>query len=943
MYYIKYIIFILIIIIISSIIYYLYIKNNVENFSCDIRNLTGGKIDSRQCAVYFTDDIRGCDATIDFYKKGITQLDILIYRYSNSSNTNDNALAEKLIKVKEDKLANINSCKIELKNWKEINNYYTVDDKPDLDGIIPRKSTNMSDKTNVIDNILLSGTCLKEYNYGDQINTINDDIFQTCDYYPITNIRDESDPQGAFKNYVGIDIKLSQGLSFSSLNENICTNSSLAPSVTRHQINEDLIFTKIQFVMNNNILKIKNIRFVEFDTRKNNFQIINNEKRIQDKINTFFRYYYDTVSKNIMYGPKTFQNVTDYILEYNNCGDIDNITMEHATFSLSDFNFREIIVKSYDQILNDLDIGIDDTTIDYKNPIIQALTAKFNSIQKSIDDLNINIRNIDSDIESLDKSVGAKNAELNGYNSKATEYALTITTANCDSLPDKIVDTVARDAAIAREKAAKDAEDERLRIVKAAKDAEDERLRIVKAAKDAEDERLRKEEEAINNATKIDISNLSYNEIYTKLKKFFLNAKNVVNDSSATADEKNKANDKYTKIIGDLDVIKLVIDFSYSKIKGLNNPSEIPSDSFNKLAFTITDAYASSYDQVTQHNTPLNNLLYNFYKTFFISVERKDVTYKASALNANIKLTENYTNIFNISTEIMNVVGGFYAEYGKGIIIGTASKRSYDLKNIEFRGGIRNMEKLLNKFNDHTDDINFIKNNIIFDGPDYYNEMIMKFVSVMGELILDKNILMKIYKSDNKRDISEDSIYTTQFSIRSFAIMGYLPGLLISQDASIKYEFYKIIYENIVKYADYYIGIKESFTNYNIEPFTNYIEKFAVYDADYMITNTAKTTCKTTLNSNKDLQTANNEKITQCNEYITRLSRSLQVAGTQKTNMKNEKNNLLIYLDKVNTLILSFNKIITLAELNNIVQNTSILNYTNYINNISNDDCIYFI
>ena len=97
MYYIKYILSLLLIIIIINIIYYLYnskiynskiynSKNNSKNNEkfTDIKNISGGKIDSRSCRIYLTDNISKCDDMVEYYNKGITQLDILINKNKGS-------------------------------------------------------------------------------------------------------------------------------------------------------------------------------------------------------------------------------------------------------------------------------------------------------------------------------------------------------------------------------------------------------------------------------------------------------------------------------------------------------------------------------------------------------------------------------------------------------------------------------------------------------------------------------------------------------------------------------------------------------------------------------------------------------------------------------------------------------------------------------------------
>jgi len=997
MYYIKYILFILVIIIISSVIYYLYINNNIENFSCNINHLTGGTINSRPCAVYFTDDIVGCDAMSDFYKKGITQLDILIYKYNNSSNPDDKALAEKLIKVKQDKLSNINNCKIELKNWKEINNYYTVDGKPELDNIIPKKSIYMKDKTNVIDNILISGTCLKEYNYQEEIFSFDNDNFQSCDYYPIANISDQSDPEGLFKRYIGVDIKLTPALSFASLNDNTCSNKMLAPSVTAHKINPKLIFTKIECIMDNSILKIKKVSFVEFNTKINKFQNITNAYQIQTKINTLFRYYYDTVSKNIMYGPITFQNVTNYILEYNTCGEIDTINMSPGTFSLSDFNFKGIIVNTYATIINDSDIPTDDNTVDYKSSVSKSLTNNIVSLDKELLSINNDIAGNNMNINTLKDGLNKKESDMRIYNSRNIEYNVLIGSLNCDSMPEKIVDTKRKQAAIDAEAAeiaaaAKAKADAEAAAAKAKADAEiaaaksKAEAEAIKAKAEAEAAKVAKAKaEAEAAATKakidadaakaiaeakaasalksqtIDVSKLSSIELNTKVSNFVTNIKNNSSGIEKFA-VKYDDNDELNNIIEGLNAIKNVINYCSARVKEKeNNPNIIESNvpkinilNFPKVIFAISDALAYSilYKRQDLSNDIVQCFIY-YQQMLLLKVELKDTNKDLLNNINNIDILtvgyddfKSYGNLLNAIEHTNTIISNFYAKLGNIIknktgIMSISEKKIYYENMLQKYKEINNYIESIKNVN-NTDRHNALRTYILKDDISF---CLISTASMISNCILDNNIFRKyintLYVEANidNRIITDEELFSHRDIMRVIGLVYIVGSIYISYNFNFKVYSFNKLYENFIKFKKYFIeeSNKELFTNYN------YIENFVINDADFLIINPNKSNCYINMEDTKQKLIINNNNMKQCDIDIKIIKESLAIADVQKNNLIKIKESKEKLRSNISDIITNLNKSITLSELNNSIQNTPILNYTNYINNISNDDCIYII
>ena len=929
MYYIKYILFILIIIIIiSSVMYYLYIKNNnIEKFSSDIQHLTGGKIDSRPCAIYFTDDIKGCDSMSDLYKKGLTQLDILIYQYSKSQNSNDKEFLKNLLKVKQDKISNINNCKIELKNWKEINNYYNVDGNPDTRNIIPKKSTKMNDTTNVVDNILLSGTCLKEYNNGDKINTINDDNF-IINNNIVRNIIDENDPNGLiFREYIGVDIKLTPSLSYSTLNNNICTNDLLAPPVIEQPIDSLLIFTKLKCAMEDNIFKIKNINFVIFNHNTNNFEELKNKTLIQDKINTLFRYYYDTVFKNIMYGPKNFENISNYILQHNSCGKIDSFEIKAGTFSLSDLNFNGIIINTYKDILNDSDIKVDDNTLDYKDSISKALINIVKNIDNELKKIDDSIDNINLTLKTIKDSTDIINNKISDYTSKNQSYITTVASLNCDSMPDKVIDTVKRQAALDAEAA----------VAKAASDA----------AKANADSDAAAKAKAASDASKIknDILNLPFSELN----------KTIVNTIDYQTDES-------INISQNLKNLSIVYDYCNNKI---SNPSTPKLDSSNYLivVFALTDALA--YSVLYKRGDYFRDIIEILKRYIMIIISSIELNNKNGIIkleNINIiipPVLDNFNNFKELQKTIIDInkiLCKFYLElYNPPDPIYNTDDKNV-LVNIKNKIGIMTSDEKIayyknisNKIDKYIFDLNQYPNKIFYyiNTDDVINTL-FKAASMMGLFIVNKNNFSTFIFDDSRQSLNYVQLIQSQMMYKTIGIY-CLDTIFISRNIDLQLTCLNTLNHYFKIYGNYFTK-KESFTNQynNIEKFVinnedYYIEKFFVNDQDFYIINDNKTACFSKLTTLQQQNKENNNAMTKSTDELKSLKQSKVIADNQLKDLKNKKASNQKLRSYITEIINGLNKKITLEELNNMIRNKAFLNYTNYINNVSTDDCIYFI
>lgn len=418
MYYIKYILSLLLIIIIINIIYYLYnskiynSKNNSKNNEkfTDIKNISGGKIDSRSCRIYLTDNISKCDNILEYYKKGITQLDILINKNKGSKNSVDINFVKSLNEIKSDKLNNITTCKIDLPDWKEIKNYYDLNGNPLVDSIIPFKNTKSKDNINIIDGFSISGFCFKEYKEGEPLNISEDNNnFVKNEYMPITNIIDMSDTQHDGKKYVAFDIKLSEDLNFNTLNSNLCDTNLISNDKNFDQyINDGEIFFRIKSYMDTGVLKSKYIEFIKFNKIKNNFDIINDNDKIQEYINKLFRHFYNTINKNIEYGP--IKMITEYIIiEYNTCYKIEKIIKNNLTFSLANFNIPNFNIGNYYNLINEnLITKIDDDMKNYKDNITTILSDTRSSTDSTKVTIIEQITERNKSLESLKKAYDRK-------------------------------------------------------------------------------------------------------------------------------------------------------------------------------------------------------------------------------------------------------------------------------------------------------------------------------------------------------------------------------------------------------------------------------------------------------------------------------------------------------------------------------------------------------
>lgn len=432
----KYIIILFIIIIIFNIIYYLYTTkkdNNIEKFNSYVNEIGNIDIVSRPCSVYFSKDANECDLLTEYYDKGITQLDILISKYNNSSNIDlDNSIVSKLQEIKNNKLNNIYNCKIQLDGWKEISSNIT-----EKNSEYPLKNINDLGYYNIIDGKSLSGTCFNNLNDNKSKSITSDDIIKLKSDEKIMTINDVNYP--GIKSYTGIDFKLNN-INYNTLNKSICENNIL--QYTEIDIPENKILIRLKCYMDNNILKVSNFEFVKYNKVINKFNLLNYIES-NNIIKTLFRYSYDIPNTNIIYGPKRIETQC-YIIKYDNCKKVNKIDINSCSFSFIDFNIKNKIVSSYNNIVSKDIPPVDDDKLNYEDNINSSLMKIINTVNdKSSLDNQINTYN--TNISQLNTSYINKKKQCDNIiirlSSQKKNLENNLKNLNCDIMPDYIVDT----------------------------------------------------------------------------------------------------------------------------------------------------------------------------------------------------------------------------------------------------------------------------------------------------------------------------------------------------------------------------------------------------------------------------------------------------------------------------------------------------------------------
>lgn len=940
----KYVLLFLIIIIIFNIIYYLYnTRKNIENFSCNIKDLTGGKIDSRPCTIYLTDNIIGCELMTEFYKKGLTQLDILIYKYGNSDNPDDINYVQSLIEVKNNKLQNINNCKVELKDWKEIKNYYDLNGNPLTNDIMPYKSVRAQDNINIVDNFLMSGSCFKEYKKDEIIDIFNNENFSKCDYFPITNIEDMSD-NNIGKEYIGLDIKLSSDLKYNTLNDNLCS-ANLLSSTQTFDINTKQIFIRIKCYMDNNILKSKYVEFVNFNNKINDFDIINDDILIQSTIDNLFRYFYDIINKNIMYGPIKI-DTNCIIVEYNSCNKIDKIDNNKCTFTFTDFNINNLNVGSYNKILNDSDVvKLDDGTKNYKSDIIKLLSDKRNESLKLGNDIQGNIDSNKNTYSQLKTSYFSKQTECSTLTGTNLKYNAQLASYDCKSMPDTILDKTSRDAAVSAENAA-------IALAKANKAIADkataDKIAANKAASDkaiadkaAADKAVADKIIADAKALEIDIknTNINYNATISLIK----NALDISNSSGNSSDIKNNATIICNKISNDLNAVKNVVDFSYAKKNNTPIDPKLETSEEDIMNTILYSSDVASYALNSYFTYDVSDSIINYQINYYKAIW-KDFILDPATGNYSAVMMNDYTLLFNTSFRLFKYMIFFYMNNGTKFINNT-------IKKISSSDKIKNYNDFLNSINNYYDAVN----NNPSTSYNVFNRNLNNILNACCDMLryyLDDNIVRKYLLDQRELDrqngkevstnpLSDRDIQENKQLTRMFSTI-ILCQFITTSDINLKKNNIKIIRDYYIKFKKYFIENTEYFTNYD-DNYNNYnnVEHFTINDNDYMIRNTSKEKCNNDVINLQNTIKKSAGDISACNAELNKLSLLQQSVASDYNQLvasKTDADNLFI---NIKNLIDSFNKQLTINDINKLLKDTSILNFDNYANYVSNDDYIY--
>jgi len=322
------------IIIINIIIGSLYVDDNImETFVndkkehvCYSKKAGQIKADFRPCTIYLMKDQDICDKLDTLYQMSDMQLQILLNL--NKDKPDMKQKYDQILYVKNNKhTIPLNSCKIELNKWKEINKYAY------------KNITSVYD----YDKNTLSGLCFKDVtNEMDaaDINSFNTQTLFEEECNGIDNINNDSNIlYNSMKMKEPIDEKLL------STNGIICNDINVSQN-----IDPTLIFIKIKCYLQDSLLKCNDIALVSYDIKKNKMIEIEDQKLVQNYINQFFGYY--LIDGNIIYGPLILKT-TLYNILYNICGTIKFYSKksEIYNFSLEQLNINDKKISIFDESL----------------------------------------------------------------------------------------------------------------------------------------------------------------------------------------------------------------------------------------------------------------------------------------------------------------------------------------------------------------------------------------------------------------------------------------------------------------------------------------------------------------------------------------------------------------------------------------------------------------
>lgn len=290
----------------SSYIERFYISSsNISPTSSNIPNINPNKIrvELRPCTINLTSDDDICNQLSDIYEMSKIQIQVLLntMKKNNADLSSYNLL--KYIRDNKDSIP-INTCKIEIDNWKEIKNTYMSSNIYPYKNII--NNTDYNDET-------LSGYCLYDVSTNSNINP---------DKKIINNIEDINYPN-ELKLYELY--KFDNNVPVNTIAKLACENKNTSYLI----IDNNLIFMRLNCYLDNETnLKTNNIEFVKYNSSTKKFD------KIKGNLSKFLKFKY---KKQIILGFDNIQ-VSAYVFTFDICNNIKKyVISNYINFSFDEF------------------------------------------------------------------------------------------------------------------------------------------------------------------------------------------------------------------------------------------------------------------------------------------------------------------------------------------------------------------------------------------------------------------------------------------------------------------------------------------------------------------------------------------------------------------------------------------------------------------------------
>jgi len=320
----------------------------------------------RPCTIQLTNDADICDKLSDIYELSDSQIQVLLNKMK-ADNTHQTAY-NMLQYVKNTKnTLPINSCKIQLSQWKEIKEAYTSSSNI----IYPYKSITKSTDYNTSN---LSGYCLYDIKDASAKNESYVDYLEDVYNPSVTQLYQ------LYNFNTSVDIK--------NIKDFYC---SIPSTIQPIQVDTTLTFMRLYaFVDDTSTLRINKIDIVGYDPLQNIFQ-----PKMTYNISKFFEFQYN--NKQIILGFAKV-SLSIYTFSFDICKRIKEYTItNNIYFSFDDFaNILPKLVENNIELLPDNDINnknIQQSINKRINDIIQRHNTINNQIQAYSDNISEIITN----------------------------------------------------------------------------------------------------------------------------------------------------------------------------------------------------------------------------------------------------------------------------------------------------------------------------------------------------------------------------------------------------------------------------------------------------------------------------------------------------------------------------------------------------------------------